>query len=1050
MPEAMLVRACQAILEVGLALLVQSAALLLLGLFAARAVRRHGPLMESTIHRATLAAVVLSAALSIAGLGRSTGGWRVSLPPAPVASAAVAAPADAVPLAGPTVSPNRAPVAVRLPASGGRGTGAGKRFFADLGPATASEPVRAGPARPDMRGRWYLAAVGIWAAGALLGLGWLLFCHFWVLRLRRAGAPATGEPAVLLARLCAELGTAPPRLLVSPRVSSPFLAGFRHPAILLPAGDAERLDATALRSILAHEVAHLARRDCWWNLLARVACALAWMQPLLWLLCRRLEQASEEACDLEAVRHEVSPRAYARCLLDLAERLSPARDERVVGATVVPFRSALGRRVERLLDGAPRSGQTPSRRAWLLVGAAASAAILAGPFLLPAGAALEESVLPLFRGDARLAAKADLAWQDRPLGEALPELGKQLKVRLTASPATADDRATLFLQDRPAAEALSLLARHFNFQWSRDRDGYQLGQSTAAARREAVLRAEDLIAQLRPAHERLLRMAQLLGPDGSLPRERLEARQQAVNARLGMTDLPAEERAALGEESQVIGDLLRRGAGAAAALIYRSLNPQQLKQLRADVPLKFSTADGTLPARAAELAHRSARESPRGPGGPGEQESRRSVIQRREGGRDPQAGTPPRGRANGPSPDEPPKQVEVTVRLSDSSRGLKPGPAGRAQRARTIDFWITLVYGTEEDQRQDSTIWAPQLSGTADPMPEPTVTDDPELNREVELRLPEAAPPVTPPPPRSALQMVAGGAWPAGLVTVGRVAEQIRQATGLDVAADGFIRGRIDPGRLAGRQPLVRILDTLSQELDYTWRKEGRTILLRNRVYFRDRPMEVPARLLRPWRARVEKQGMAVLDDLAALAATLNDARCRGMQDHWGWYLEGAGPAAEQGHSGLYWNRQHFRLWAALAAVQRREALNGGVVAVERMSPAQRQTFVAALAAARDASFSPVGLRRPPTAAELAAGGFSLRAVEERQQAYTGTSEDGRRRMMVVRSVGGEPDEPEMAGEFQLEPLGGPVTVSAYTFTYHLAGDRRPAQTVTLNVPRTR
>ncbi|MCQ8205858.1 hypothetical protein NP569_26590, partial [Vibrio parahaemolyticus] len=60
-------------------------------------------------------------------------------------------------------------------------------------------------------------------------------------------------------------------------------------------------------------------------------------------------------------------------------------------------------------------------------------------------------------------------------------------------------------------------------------------------------------------------------------------------------------------------------------------------------------------------------------------------------------------------------------------------------------------------------------------------------------------------------------AWP----TLGDVAQALHQATGLEVIADSFVRGRLDPQWVSGRQPLVRILDTLARELDYTWRKAG-------------------------------------------------------------------------------------------------------------------------------------------------------------------------------------------------------------------------------------
>ena len=73
------------------------------------------------------------------------------------------------------------------------------------------------------------------------------------------------------------------------------------------------------------------------------------MQPLLWLLARQMEQASEEACDLMALTPDCPPRRYADCLLTLAERMLPSPAERMLGASVVPIRSSVGRRIQRLL-----------------------------------------------------------------------------------------------------------------------------------------------------------------------------------------------------------------------------------------------------------------------------------------------------------------------------------------------------------------------------------------------------------------------------------------------------------------------------------------------------------------------------------------------------------------------------------------------------------------------------------------------------------------------------------------------------------------------------
>ena len=65
-----------------------------------------------------------------------------------------------------------------------------------------------------------------------------------------------------------ELGVRPPDLKRSPLVSSACVFGWRRPVIVLPESDAGIGD-----DVLIHELAHVARRDCLWKLLAECAVA---------------------------------------------------------------------------------------------------------------------------------------------------------------------------------------------------------------------------------------------------------------------------------------------------------------------------------------------------------------------------------------------------------------------------------------------------------------------------------------------------------------------------------------------------------------------------------------------------------------------------------------------------------------------------------------------------------------------------------------------------------------------------------------------------------
>ena len=97
-------------------------------------------------------------------------------------------------------------------------------------------------------------------------------------------------------------------------VTSPFVFGLVHPKIYLPF----TLDEQTQQAVIAHEQAHLQRKDHWWKPLGFVILSVYWFNPLLWigylLFCRDIELA----CDEKAVQEmDASQRAdYSQALLD--------------------------------------------------------------------------------------------------------------------------------------------------------------------------------------------------------------------------------------------------------------------------------------------------------------------------------------------------------------------------------------------------------------------------------------------------------------------------------------------------------------------------------------------------------------------------------------------------------------------------------------------------------------------------------------------------------------------------------------------------------------
>ncbi len=77
-------------------------------------------------------------------------------------------------------------------------------------------------------------------------------------------------------------------------VKSPFILGLIRPKIYLPSG----VDTAAMEPVIAHEKAHLARRDHWWKPLGFLILTVHWFNPLCWiayvLLCRDIEVACDE------------------------------------------------------------------------------------------------------------------------------------------------------------------------------------------------------------------------------------------------------------------------------------------------------------------------------------------------------------------------------------------------------------------------------------------------------------------------------------------------------------------------------------------------------------------------------------------------------------------------------------------------------------------------------------------------------------------------------------------------------------------------------------
>jgi len=101
-------------------------------------------------------------------------------------------------------------------------------------------------------------------------------------------------------------------------VRSPFILGFFRPRIYLPSD----ISQEQLPHVLAHEQAHLRRRDHWWKLLGFLLLAIYWFQPLVWLAYVLFCRDMELACDEKVIRDMTiaQKKAYASALVSCSVR----------------------------------------------------------------------------------------------------------------------------------------------------------------------------------------------------------------------------------------------------------------------------------------------------------------------------------------------------------------------------------------------------------------------------------------------------------------------------------------------------------------------------------------------------------------------------------------------------------------------------------------------------------------------------------------------------------------------------------------------------------
>ncbi len=210
-------------------------------------------------------------------------------------------------------------------------------------------------------------ALGIWALGGALILGFRMIGGWQLRRLHRASSPSTNK------RLHHHLEWLAEELEVrraidvreSAATSVPLTWGWLKPVLLLPAEAAtwedEKLDAA-----LRHELGHMRHHDACTRWLATVVCAVWWPVPPVWMAMKAWKLEQEKACDDLVLRAGATAQDYAMQLLHAARSFSPAAN----GVMAMARPSTLETRLRAVMDE-KRNRRPMNTRAWAVSSVAA-------------------------------------------------------------------------------------------------------------------------------------------------------------------------------------------------------------------------------------------------------------------------------------------------------------------------------------------------------------------------------------------------------------------------------------------------------------------------------------------------------------------------------------------------------------------------------------------------------------------------------------------------------------------------------------------------------
>lgn len=194
-------------------------------------------------------------------------------------------------------------------------------------PAASDRSVAASPAatlaNDSASSLWrmfFTIAFVLWCVGLAIQIARHSFSWARVRRLRSRAIPLKQSALIeFSSQISKRLGLRrPPRLMMFRGSGSPRLIGTSQPCILIPDEFIAECSLEEAKLVIGHELAHVVRRDLFWNWVVAITQSVFFFHPLVWWAARRIQATQEMACDyvvLSRLRARVGD--YANLLLKI-------------------------------------------------------------------------------------------------------------------------------------------------------------------------------------------------------------------------------------------------------------------------------------------------------------------------------------------------------------------------------------------------------------------------------------------------------------------------------------------------------------------------------------------------------------------------------------------------------------------------------------------------------------------------------------------------------------------------------------------------------------